>query len=162
MPKLVAILAAAAAILVGASAYAQPQAPLPPPAPPFGMPITLAQAMKAAEAAVAEAKKNNMLMAIAVVEPSGALVYFLKMDGTQYASIRSAQDKATSAALFRRSTKTFFDRVAAGDLSPMALAGAVASAGGVPIVVDGKFIGAIGSSGGNDDLISQAGANALK
>jgi heme-degrading protein len=62
--------------------------------------------MKAAEAAVAEAKKNNMLMAIAVVELSGALVYFLKMDGTQYASIRSAQDKATSAALFRRSTKT--------------------------------------------------------
>lgn len=162
MPKIIAALAAAAAILLGASAFAQQKATLPPPAPPFGMPITLAQAMKAAEAAVAEAKKNNMSMAIAVVEPSGALVYFLRMDGTQYASIRGAQDKATSAALFRRSTKTFLDRVAAGDLSPMALTGAVASAGGIPIVVDGKLIGAIGSSGGNDDLISQAGVNALK
>jgi uncharacterized protein GlcG (DUF336 family) len=118
--------------------------------------------MKAADAAVAEAKKNNMTMAVAVVEPSGALVYFLRMNGTQYGSIKAAQDKAVSAALYRRSTKTFFDRVAAGDLSPQALPGAVASAGGIPIIVDGKFIGAIGSSGGNDDLISQAGANALK
>jgi glc operon protein GlcG len=151
-----------AVMILCASVSAQQQSPLPPPAPPFGMPITLAQAMKAADAAVAEAKKNNMSMAIAIVEPSGALVYFLKMDGTQYASIRSAQDKATSAALYRRSTKTFLDRVVAGDLSPMSLTGAVASAGGIPIIVDGKFIGAIGSSGGNDDLISQAGANALK
>jgi glc operon protein GlcG len=102
-----------------------------------------------------------MSMAIAIVEPSGALVYFLKMDGTQYGSIRIAQDKATSAALFRRSTRSFFDRVK-GDLSPLSLPGAVASAGGVPIIADGKFIGAIGSSGGDDDLISQAGANALK
>ncbi len=162
MRKTSVFLVAVAVMLLLTPASAQQQAPLPPPAAPFGMPITLAQAMKAADAAVAEAKKNNMSMAIAVVEPSGALVYFLKMDGTQYASIRAAQDKATSAALYRRSTKTFFDRVAAGDLSPMSLPGAVASAGGIPIVVDGKFIGAIGSSGGNDDLISRVGADALK
>lgn len=126
------------------------------------MPVTLTQAMKAADAAVAEAKKNNMSMAIAIVEQSGALIYFLKMDGTQYGSIKTAQEKATAAALYRRSTKTFLDRVAAGDLSPLSLAGAVASAGGIPLIADGKFIGAIGSSGGNDDLISQAGANAPK
>ncbi len=103
-----------------------------------------------------------MKMAIAVVEPNGELVYFLRMDGTQYASIKIAQDKAISAAIFNRPSKSFLDRVAAGDLSPMALRGAVASAGGVPIVVDNKTIGAIGSSGGNDHLISQAGADALK
>jgi len=153
-----------AAALLCTGAYAQqpaPAAPLPPPAV-YGTPITLDQAKKAADAAEAEAKKRNMKMAIAVVEPSGDLVYFRKMDGTQYASIAIAQEKARSAALFRRSSKDFFDRVAKGDLSPFALRGAVASAGGVPIVVDGKVIGAIGTSGGADDAISQAGADALK
>jgi uncharacterized protein GlcG (DUF336 family) len=103
-----------------------------------------------------------MNMVIAVVEPSGDLVYFLKMDGATYASIKIAQTKAMSAALFNRPTKSFRERVAKGDLSPMALAGAVASDGGVPIIVNGKTIGAIGSSGGADDDISQAGADALK
>jgi glc operon protein GlcG len=161
-----AILTVCAALLLGAETHAQQPkatAPLtPPPAPPYGAPITLAQAKKAAEAAEAEAKKNNMIMAIAVVEPNGELVYFLRMDGTQYASIKIAQDKAISAAIFNRPGKSFRDRVSAGDLSPMALRGAVASAGGIPIVVDNKTIGAIGSSGGNDELVSQAGADALK
>jgi uncharacterized protein GlcG (DUF336 family) len=162
MQKTLTFLVAGAALVLCASVSAQQQSPLPPPAPPFGTPITLAQAMKAAEAAADEAKKNNMSMAIAIVEPSGALVYFLRMDGTQYASAANAVDKARAAALYRRSTKTFFDRVNGGDLSPLSLPGAVASAGGIPIIAEGKFIGAIGSSGGNDDLISQAGANALK
>ncbi|HET7681820.1 MAG TPA: heme-binding protein, partial [Xanthobacteraceae bacterium] len=117
---------------------------------------------RVADAAEAESKKRNMNMAIAVVEPSGDLVYFLRMDGTQYASIKIAQSKAASAALFRRSTKSFRDRVAQGDLSPMALEGAVASDGGVPIVVGGKIIGAIGVSGGADDAVAQAGADAFK
>ncbi len=90
-------------------------------------------------------------MAIAIVEPSGDLVYFRRMDGTQYSSAKIAQSKAISAAIFRRSTKSFRERLAQGDLSPMALVGAVASDGGVPIVVDGKIIGAIGVSGGADD-----------
>jgi len=101
-------------------------------------------------------------MAIAIVEPSGDLVYFRRMDGTQYASAKVAQSKAISAAIFRRSTKSFRERLAQGDLSPMALVGAVASDGGVPIVVDGKIIGAIGVSGGADDAVAQAGADALK
>jgi len=153
-----------AALLVGGQAPVQQPAAAPPTPPPFsyGTPITLEQAKQAAAAAEAEAKKRNMNMAIAVVEPTGDLVYFQKMDGTQYSSIKIAQAKATSAAIFGRSTKIFRERVAAGDLSPMALAGAVASDGGVPIVVNGKTIGAIGVSGGADDPVAQAGANALK
>jgi uncharacterized protein GlcG (DUF336 family) len=151
-------------LMLGAAAAAQQVAPTPPmpPTTSYGPPITLDQAKKVADAAMAEATKRNMKMAIAIVEPSGDLVYFRRMDGTQYASIQIAQDKAKSAALFRRSTKDFLDRVAKGDMSPFALRGAVASAGGIPIVLDGKIIGAIGTSGGADDPVSQAGANALK
>ena len=151
-------------LMLGAAATAQQVAPTPPlpPTTLYGPPITLEQAKKAADAATADATKRNMKMAIAIVEPSGDLVYFHRMDGTQYASIHIAQDKAKSAALFRRSSKDFLDRVAKGDMSPFALRGAVASAGGIPIVLDGKIIGAIGTSGGADDEVSQAGANALK
>jgi glc operon protein GlcG len=151
-------------LMLGAAATAQQVAPTPPlpPTTPYGPPITLEQAKKAADAATAEATKRNMKIAIAIVEPSGDLVYFHRMDGTQYASIHIAQDKAKSAALFRRSSKDFLDRVAKGDMSPFALRGAVASAGGIPIALDGKIIGAIGTSGGADDEVSQAGANALK
>ena len=151
-------------LMLGSTVHAQQTAPTPPlpPTTPYGPPITLEQAKKVAEGAMAEATKRNMKMAIAIVEPSGDLVYFQRMDGTQYASVQIAQDKAKSAALFRRSSKDFFDRVAKGDMSPFALRGAVPSAGGVPIVVDGKIIGAIGTSGGADDAVSQAGVNALK
>ena len=103
-----------------------------------------------------------MNMVIAVVEPNGALIYLQRMTGAQYASIKIAQDKATSVALFGRSTKTFRERVEKGDLTPMALAGAIWSDGGVPIFVEGKVIGAIDSSGGADDAVSQAGADALQ
>ena len=151
-------------LMLGSAANAQQAAPAPPlpPTTPYGPPITLEQAKKVADAALAEATKRNMKMAISIVEPSGELVYFQRMDGTQYASIQIAQDKAKSAALFRRSSKDFLDRVATGDMSPFALRGAVPSAGGIPILFDGKIIGAIGTSGGADDPVSQAGANALK
>lgn len=163
MTKLPVVLLLCGVLLIGNQAYAQ-QPPAPPIPPPFsyGVPITLEQARKVAVAAEAAAKKRNMNMVIAIVEPTGDLVYFLKMDGAQYASIKNAQSKAMSAALFGRSSKIFRERVAKGDLSPMALVGAVASDGGVPIIVNGKTIGAIGSSGGADDEISQAGADALK
>ncbi len=153
-----------AALLMGAQASAQQPAAAPPlpPAFSYGAPITLEQARKVAAAAEAEAKKRNMIMVIAIVEPSGDLVYFQRMDGAQYASIKNAQSKAMSAALYGRPTKIFRERVAQGDLSPMALVGAVASDGGVPIVVNGKTIGAIGTSGGADDAVSQTGADALK
>ena len=163
----VPVFALCAALLAGAQAPAPTQPAASPPIPPpftYGTPITLEQAKKAAAGAEAEAKKRNQNMAIAVVEPTGDLVYFQKMDGAQYSAIKISQAKAVSAATFGRSTKIFRERVANGDLSPMALAlaGAVASDGGVPIVVNGKTIGAIGVSGGSDDAVAQAGADALK
>ena len=99
-------------LMLGSAANAQQAAPAPPlpPTTPYGPPITLEQAKKVADAALAEATKRNMKMAISIVEPSGELVYFQRMDGTQYASIQIAQDKAKSAALFRRSSKDFLDR----------------------------------------------------
>jgi uncharacterized protein GlcG (DUF336 family) len=151
-------------LLGGLAAAQQPQAAAAP--PPYGMPISVDQARAAADAAVAEAKKNTWLYAVAVVEPSGALVYFERMDNTQYASAQIAMDRARTSALFRRPTKAFADRVAQqNDLSVLSLAGSNWSEGGVPIIVNGKLIGAIGTSGGTqpqDGQVAKAGADAVK
>src|SRR5688572_3960339 len=80
----------------------------------YGTPITADVAKRAAAAAIAEARKNNLTMAIAIVDPNGFLVYFEKMDNTQNGSVNIAQDKARSAALFKRPTKAFEDILAAG------------------------------------------------
>jgi uncharacterized protein GlcG (DUF336 family) len=146
----------ATAVMFGAQAQAQT----------VGETINLEQAKKAAAAAEAEAKKNNWAMAVAVVGPTGDLVYFAKIDGTQYGSIPIAQHKARAAALFKRPTKAFEDRVAAGGagIASMTLDGMIASEGGVPIVVGGKLIGAIGMSGGTgaqDGQVATAGAAAV-
>jgi uncharacterized protein GlcG (DUF336 family) len=106
-------------------------------------------------------------MAIAIVDPNGFLVYFEKMDNTQNGSVNVAQDKAKSAALFKRPTKVFQDGLAAGGvgLRLLALQGAVPVDGGLPIIVGGKIIGAIGASGGTSDQdgqVAKAGADALK
>ena len=161
-----------AALLLGAAAYAQqppaatPPAP-PPPPPPYGTEISLEMAKKAIAAAEAEAKKNNWFMNIAVVGPSGALVHFSRMDNAQYASIAIAQHKARTAATFRRPTKAFQDGLAANpaNIYLLTLDDVIASEGGIPIVADGKIIGAIGCSGGTgaqDGQSCQAGVNALK
>jgi glc operon protein GlcG len=105
--------------------------------------------------AEAEAKKNGFRMAIVVVEPSGALVMFEKLDDTQYGSIDVAQTKAHAAAVFRRRTKEFADGVAAGSMNVLSLPGAIAVDGGIPIVMDGKVIGAVGVSGGSADQDAQ-------
>jgi uncharacterized protein GlcG (DUF336 family) len=155
-----------AAMLLGGQALAQAPAPAPAAPPPaFGVPVNNEQAKAAAAAAIAEAKKLNINVAIAILEPSGDLVYFERMDNTQYGSLRIAQDKARSAALFRRPTKAFADRVGQNDLGVLALRDASWSEGGVPIIVGGKFIGAIGTSGGSaaqDGQVSTAGAAAVK
>jgi glc operon protein GlcG len=138
-----------------------------PPPPSYGDPISLENAKKAAAPASAEARKNGWLMAIAVVDPSGNLVYFEKMDGTQTGSVPIAIDKARSAALFKRPTKAFQDTLAGGGdgLRILKLQGAMPVEGGVPIVVEGKIVGAIGVSGGTsqqDGQCAAAGAAALK
>jgi glc operon protein GlcG len=143
----------------------QKTTPAPPPTPPYGMPITLDQAKHVAAAAEAEARKNNWAMAIAIAEPSGALVYFLKMDNTQYGSIKIAPAKAETAALFRRPTKMFTDALQDGHLFFLTFEGLSAAPGGLPIIADGKLIGAIGVSGGaghQDDVVAKAGADAIK
>jgi len=134
---------------------------------PYGEPIKLDQAKKAAEAALADATKRGWPMCIAVVAPSGDLVYFVKMDDCQYASIAIAQHKAKAAATFRRSTVNFERLLGRGPFfSYLAtLDGVIASRGGNPIVVNGKIIGAIGVSGGTgsqDDVISNTGVAAVK
>jgi len=134
---------------------------------PYGAPISLENAKKAAAAAIAEARKNNWTMALAVVDPSGTLVYYEKLDNTQIGSSQVAISKARSAALFKRPTKSFQDQVAKGGdgLRTLGLEGAVPIEGGIPIVIEGKIVGAIGMSGGTsaqDSQCAQVGADALK
>lgn len=133
----------------------------------YGTPVNVETAKRAAAAAIAEAKKNNFTMAIAIVDPSGTLVYFEKMDNTQNGSAAIAIDKARSAALFKRPTKVFQDALAAGGegLRILALQGAVPVDGGLPIIAAGKVIGAIGASGGTsaqDGVVAKAGADVVK
>ena len=133
----------------------------------YGTPVNAETAKRAAAAAIAEAKKNNFTMAIAIVDPNGTLVYFEKMDNTQNGSVAIAVDKARSAALFKRPTKAFQDALAAGGegLRILALQGAVPVDGGLPIIAAGKIIGAIGASGGTsaqDGVVAKAGADAVK
>ena len=142
------------ALALGGTALAQQPVPSPAvPGPPadYGTPITNEQAKAVAAAALAEAKKNNWRMAFAIVGPAGELVYFEKMDGTQLASGEIAQGKARTAVLFRRPSKVFADQYAAGNRAFTTFPEKpVASEGGVPIIVNGKVIGAIGASGSGD------------
>jgi uncharacterized protein GlcG (DUF336 family) len=134
---------------------------------PYGPPISLDTAKKVAVPALAEATKNNWTMAVAIVDPAGLLVYYEKQDNTQLGSAEVAIEKARSATLFKRPTKAFQDALAAGadGLRTLHLKDAVAVEGGVPLLEDGKIIGAIGVSGGTsqeDGQCAKAGADALK
>ena len=162
-------LSIASMLALGGTALAQQPAPSPTPLTPpadYGPPITNEQAKAVAAAALAEAKKNNWRMAFAIVGPAGELVYFEKMDGTQLASVDISQGKARTAVLFRRPSKAFADQYAAGNTAFMTFPEKpVASEGGVPIIVSGKIIGAIGASGGTgqqDGMAAAAGASAAK
>jgi len=153
--------------LAGA-ADAQTAAPVPDAMPfdiPIGTPITLDHAKQVASAAVAEAKKRNWKMAVTIVEPTGDLVYFEKLDGTQYASVVISQGKARASAMFRRQTKVFQDLINGGQPYLLSLPGVVASEGGIPLVENGKLIGAIGVSGGTsaqDGVVAKVGADTVK
>jgi glc operon protein GlcG len=133
----------------------------------YGPNINLETAKKITAPAIAEARKNNWNMAIAIVDTAGDLVYFEKMDDTQIGSVQVAQSKARSAARFKRATKVFQDALAAGGegLRILALDGAIPVEGGIPLVVGGKIVGAIGASGGTsqqDGDVAQAGVSAIK
>lgn len=152
-----------------AGAQAPPAAaPTPPPTMPYGAPINLDDAKKAAAAAVEEVKKIGAPPnAIAIVDHGGFLIYFERMDNTQLGSVEVAIDKARSAALFRRPSKVFEDALAAGGigLRILALHGAMPIEGGLPLVAGGKIVGAIGASGGTaqqDGQVAKAGADTIK
>lgn len=161
MTRLIVAAAAAALFLSPLATLAQ----TPPPPPPYGLGIGFDAAKKALAACEAEAKKNNWPVAIAIVDSSAKLVAFSKMDNTQHASVDIAIGKATTANNLRRPTKALQDLIGqgGGNLRLLAVPGVMPLEGGVPIIVDGKIIGAIGVSGvasNQDAEVAMAGVAA--
>lgn len=133
---------------------------------PYGAPILLERAGVAIAAAVSEAKKHNWKMNVAVVDSGGNLVAFQRMDGAQLASIQISQHKARAAVTYRRETKIYENAIQVNNMPYVAtLDGVITSRGGIPLIEDGKIIGAIGCSGGTgsqDEVSCKAGAATVK
>jgi len=133
---------------------------------PYGPPISLERASALIAAAIAEAKRHDWKLNVAVVDSGGNLVAFERMDGAQLASIQIAEHKARAAATFRRETKAWENAIQLnGYQYVMTLDGVIASRGGIPLLDGGRLIGAIGCSGGagsQDEVVCKAGAAALK
>lgn len=143
--------------LIQSAAYAEPPVL-------YGAPISVEMARKAALAAIAEGKKNDWPIAVAVVDTGGALAYFERIDGTQTGSIDLAIEKARTSVAFKRSTKLLEDRIIAGRLQYLRQTGAIPIEGGLPLVVDGKVVGAIGVSGvrsNQDGVCAQVGVDTI-
>lgn len=150
---------AAALLLAAGAAQAQTERA------PYGAPITLEQARQVAMAAEAEGRRAGLALAFAIVEPSGQLVHFHRMDGANYSATEIAMDKARSAALFRLPTKFWADQASAANGAwVMGLRHTVPVDGGVTIVIAGRTVGAIGVSGASsaqDAVAARAGAGAV-
>lgn len=132
--------------------------------PSYGPSVGIDDAKKMAAAALAEAKKNNWNLAIAIVDTHGFMVYFEKMDDTQTASVQVAIDKAKSSAIYRRPTRAF-EEGSKSRVAILGLTGATPVTGGVPILKGGKVIGGIGVSGASadqDEQVAKAGAETVK
>ncbi len=133
---------------------------------PYGAPISLELARQAIDAAAATARSHNWKLNIAVVDSGGNLVAFERMDGAQLASIAISEHKARAAATFRRETRVFENAIQVGGFNYVTtLDGVIASRGGIPLLQEGKLIGAIGCSGGTgsqDEVVCAAGAASLK
>jgi uncharacterized protein GlcG (DUF336 family) len=132
--------------------------------PGYGPTVTLAAAKKIAAATIAECQKNGWNVAVSVVAPHGALVYFERMEDTQWASNDISMGKARAAATYRRPTRAFMDAINKGSPATATLGGVYASPGGVPLFVEGKIIGAVGVSGvtgDQDEQCAKAGAAGL-
>jgi uncharacterized protein GlcG (DUF336 family) len=153
------LLGGLAALLMAPLAARSQPAPL-----PYGPPVSVEVARKAATAALAEGKRNGWFVAAAVVDTGGILVHFERLEGTQNGSSEVAIEKARTAALFRRPSKAFEDVVAGGKTNYLRLPGAVPIEGGVPLVVDGRIVGALGISGATsaqDGQCAKAGSDAI-
>jgi len=172
--RLVTTIGALCAASIASNAYAQQPAAAPASVPdkmpfdiPYGQSISGEHAKPVLAAAEAEARKRGWKMNIAVVDPNGELVYFLRMDDAQIASVNISQGKARTAARFRRPTRAFFNGMqnTGGSYLPSLDPTLVASPGGLPLVQGGKIIGAIGCSGGTgdqDEIVCKAGADTVK
>jgi len=126
--------------------------------------LTLEAATRIADAAQAEATRNKWNVVIAVVDVGGYLIHLRRLDNTQLGSVAVAEEKAKSAALFRRPTKAFADAVASGRTGVLRLPGAIPIEGGVPLLAGDQVVGAIGVSGvtaEQDGQVAQAGAKAF-
>jgi len=133
--------------------------------PPYGPEVSLETAKKIGEAAMAEAKKKSWNVTVAIVDNHGMLIWYQMQDDTQTAAANLSIEKARTAATLRRPSKEFEDNIAAGRVAVLGLPGVTPIEGGLPIVVGGKMIGAIGVSGMNspqDAEIARAGLDALK
>jgi glc operon protein GlcG len=123
--------------------------------------LSLQAARQMTAAAEAEANRLGVGVVIVVVDDGGHVIQLTRMDSAQVASVNVGIDKARTAAIYRRPSKVFEDQVKNGRVSALALHGSVALQGGVPIVVNGRVIGAIGVSGetpSQDEDIAIAGA----
>ncbi len=130
---------------------------------PYGAPLSGAAARRVAEAALAHAAAHGWTMAVAVVDPAGDLVCFLRADAVQRASVEIAIAKARCAARYKRPTKSFEDRAVTSP-AVLALPGVLPLEGGLPLLADGAIVGAIGVSGGvasEDGACAEAGRAAL-
>lgn len=149
------------AIVIPLSTTARAQEPI-----PYGAPINLETALKVVAAAEVEAKKQNWPVAITVVDCAGFLVAFHRLDNTQLGSVEVSLEKAKTSALFRRATRTYEDTLAQGGANLKVLrVPALPIEGGLPIIRDGKIIGAIGVSGvksTEDAQVARAGLAALE
>jgi glc operon protein GlcG len=132
---------------------------------PYGPNINLATAKKAAAAAATEATTMKVNVVITIVDTGGNLVYLERFDVVQYGSLDAALHKAKCSIAYKRPTKSFEAVIGGGNTAYLTLDGIIAIEGGVPIIQDGKIIGAIGVSGGSaqqDGVIATAGANAVR
>jgi len=172
-PQFFTLAVLGAVTVVAGQAYAQQAAPNPldvvpdkmPFDVPYGGPISLDRAQSVIAAAVAEAKKHDWKMNVAVVDSGGNLVAFSRMDGAQLASIPISEHKARAAATFRRETKAYEAGMQSGLVYQLSLDGVIGSRGGIPLIEDGKLIGAVGASGGagsQDEVSAKAGAATIK
>ena len=131
----------------------------------YGAPIALDRVEAAIAAAIGEAKRRDWKLNVAVMDTGGNLVAFQRMDGSQLGSIQISQHKAHAAAIFRRETKAFETGVQSGFNYLITLDGVIASRGGIPLVENGKIVGAIGCSGGTgsqDEVACRVGAATVK
>jgi len=153
------------ACVLAALAAMPAQAQTPP--PPYGPPIGIENARKVMTAAEGEAAKNNWAVVISIIDSGGNIVMLHRRDDVQLSSIEIAQGKAKTALMFKRPSKALDDAISSGGtgLRFLALKDIVPLEGGIPIVIDGKIVGAIGVSGvlsAQDAQIARAGLDALK